>query len=130
MDRLAERRAYAPGDIILHQGSVGNGFYLIESGSVDVFKHAPGGGRDVLGHIAAGGLFGEIAAIDHQPRTASVVAYEHTVCRIFSPELLQQKIAQSDKLVQTLLTIFTQNIRSIADLQLKPRPSASGGGTG
>src|SRR5258706_212548 len=122
MDQLPQRRSYGPGDILIREGGGGDSFYWIESGSVEVYKRAPTGDKVVIGHIPAGGIFGELAAIDEHERMASVRALEPTICRIFPSIHLKEKIAHSDELVQTIINIFVQNIRKLTEAQIqKPR---------
>jgi putative peptide zinc metalloprotease protein len=59
----------APGDTILEQGAVGDAFYAIGSGQVEVLEN---GSR--VRTIGTGGHFGEIALLLDVPRTATVRA--------------------------------------------------------
>jgi CRP/FNR family cyclic AMP-dependent transcriptional regulator len=128
MDNIADRRTYGPGDVILREGDSGDAFYLIEKGSVEVYKKGPSGQKLVIGKIPAGGIFGEMAVIDDKPRMASAAAVEPTVCRVIPRALLEKKIAGSDKLVQAIIKIFIQNIRTITELQIaKAMGEAEGG---
>ena len=118
MDNIADRRTYGPGDIILREGDSGDSFYLIEKGSVEIYKKGPTGQKIVIGKIPAGGIFGEMAVIDDKPRMASAAAVEPTICRVIPRLMLEKKIASSDKLVQAIIKIFIQNIRTITELQI------------
>ena len=60
------------GDTVITAGSVGDRFYLVRSGLLQVL--APDG--SVLGQISPGEGFGELALIDRTPRTATVQATE------------------------------------------------------
>jgi CRP/FNR family cyclic AMP-dependent transcriptional regulator len=119
MDGIADRRTFGAGDTIFREGDRGEGIYLVEKGSVEIFKKAPDGRKIVIGKIQAGGIFGEMAAIDERPRMASAAAMEHTVCRIIPRAVLEKKIAASDKLVRAIMKIFMQNIRSITEMHIK-----------
>ncbi len=69
------RRAhYRPGDWIIRQGEVGDRFYLIEKGEVEVIQQGADGSEKLLAVRAAGESFGEIALLHDTPRTAGVRA--------------------------------------------------------
>jgi len=69
---ILDRRVFPPGEIIFKEGETGRRCaYLVESGKVEITKSVPGGGEpQVLGHISAGGIFGEMALVDNKPRMA------------------------------------------------------------
>jgi CRP/FNR family cyclic AMP-dependent transcriptional regulator len=129
MDNIADRRTYGPGDVILREGDSGDSFYLIEKGSVEVYKKGPNGQKIVIGKIPTGGIFGEMAVIDDKPRMASAAAVEPTVCRVIPRMMLEKKIAGSDKLVQAIIKIFIQNIRTITELQIAKAMGEAGEGS-
>jgi CRP-like cAMP-binding protein/Zn-dependent protease len=59
----------APGDAMVEQGGVGDAFFAVRSGQVDVVRDG-----SVIGSQGPGSHFGEIALLRDVPRTASVVA--------------------------------------------------------
>ncbi|HEX9122165.1 MAG TPA: cyclic nucleotide-binding domain-containing protein [Actinomycetota bacterium] len=72
LGRLREQgewRTFAPGEEIVEQGAIGDAFYAISSGQVDVIES--GEYRQTLG---PGSYFGEIALLLDVPRTATVTA--------------------------------------------------------
>jgi CRP-like cAMP-binding protein len=66
---------FPPERAIVLQGQVGNGLYLLVSGRARALQ-----GETVLAEFGPGDFFGELSVIDQQPRTATVVALEPTVC--------------------------------------------------
>jgi CRP-like cAMP-binding protein len=58
-----------PGDVVVRQGDAGDAFYVLASGHVDVVKD-----DQVVADLGAGDHFGEVALLEHVPRTASIVA--------------------------------------------------------
>ena len=74
--RLAEigkRRRYAAGDPIVQEGESGIAFYIVLRGSARVEQRG-----QAIGRVEAGEFFGELALIEDEPRTASVIAEEDT----------------------------------------------------
>ncbi len=59
----------APGEVIIEQADVGDAFYVIRSGQVDVVKDG-----EAMATLGPGSHFGEIALLMDVPRTASVIA--------------------------------------------------------
>jgi signal transduction histidine kinase len=76
MALLSERRC-VNGETIVQEGEQGDAFYLIWSGRAVVYA---GDWRtpDVLGFRGAGEVIGEMALLENQPRSASVVALGET----------------------------------------------------
>ncbi len=67
--RLAERLRIESGEVILREGRLGRELFIVLEGTAAVTR----GGR-VVNVIEAGGYFGELAAIEAIPRTATVTA--------------------------------------------------------
>jgi CRP-like cAMP-binding protein len=60
------------GDLIVRQGDPGSAFYFVASGQVRVVAGAPGSPPIERTRLLEGALFGEMALLTEQPRTASV----------------------------------------------------------
>ncbi len=62
---------YEEGDIIFNEGDVGDYFYIIVSGQVEVLKHKEGQDRR-LAVLSSGEYFGEMAILNDKKRSATV----------------------------------------------------------
>lgn len=84
---------YGAGELIVEEGSAGDTFYSIRSGSVLV---ARGGSRDrarVVARLGAGDCFGETAMLKDGVRTASVRAATRTVLIELASEAFEKMVA-------------------------------------
>ena len=88
-----ELRTFDKGETVVREGEKGDTFYLIRSGSVDVFTRGMGKGDEQvsLGTMHEGDFFGEVALLTDKPRTATVVARDKV-------ELMELSRANFDKI--------------------------------
>lgn len=70
------RRACRAGDVIFRQDDPGVSLYVIESGVVKVQRTSPDGKQVILAILSGGDIFGELAVLDGEPRSADAVAKE------------------------------------------------------
>jgi CRP-like cAMP-binding protein/Zn-dependent protease len=66
----------APAEVLIQQGQIGDSFYAIGSGQVDVVRDS-----EFVASLGVGEHFGEIALLTDEPRNATVTA--HTPARVF-----------------------------------------------
>lgn len=101
---------YKTGKIILREGRVGAAFFLLVSGSVEVIKGLGSPEPVVLTTLGTGDFFGEIAAMKHTARSASVMALTETKClmiqRLHFDSYLQQFPAVLAKVEAVLAARF------------------------
>jgi cAMP-dependent protein kinase regulator len=78
LDAMSEKRIPKEGFTVIHQGDVGDFFYVVEEGNFDFYIRKQGGNvqglGDRVGGVGAGGSFGELALMYNAPRAASVVS--------------------------------------------------------
>jgi CRP-like cAMP-binding protein len=63
---------FEPGQIVFHMGEMGDTFYIIETGEVEVLAPDVKGSPNVLNRLGPGDFFGEIALLRAVPRTATI----------------------------------------------------------
>ncbi|MCA8926945.1 MAG: Crp/Fnr family transcriptional regulator [Alphaproteobacteria bacterium] len=95
-ERLAKRcvwRSYRKDQTVVENASDDRDVYFVISGSVRIVNFALSGKPVAYASLGAGEFFGELAAIDGQPRSATVVANEASQLASLSPhafiELMQ-----------------------------------------
>jgi MFS superfamily sulfate permease-like transporter len=84
---LLVRRAYAKDEVVIQEGSRDRDLFLMARGVASVKVGRPGqSGQRRLASFSAGTVFGEVALLDQQPRSATVTADEDVVCYVLSEE--------------------------------------------
>jgi len=101
------RETYPAGEIIFREGDSGDSAYLIEEGSVEVSVSSTQNSR-----LGRGELFGEIALIDQQPRTATVRAIEKTTLIPIPRKLVKELLEKTDPVVRHLLLTILERYRA------------------
>jgi CRP/FNR family cyclic AMP-dependent transcriptional regulator len=107
---LAREREARPGEVLMREGEPGDEFVVIVEGTV----HVEQAGEPVRS-LLAGGFLGEVALVEHAPRTATATCV--TACR-----LLTLGHFEFDRLLATFPDVRTKVLAAMAR-----RTHASGG---
>ena len=102
--------AFQSGEWIFHEHDEGDCAYLVEEGEVLILleredKHIP------LGIYGKGSLFGEMAIIDNQKRSASAFAYSHCRLRPISRDHLEYRLEQADPILKVCINVLLGHLR-------------------
>lgn len=81
--RFIERK-YDKNDVIVTQGHVGVGLFVIMSGTAEAVKEQADGTKTVVATFGPTDFFGELSLIDEAPRVASVIATSAADCLVLS----------------------------------------------
>lgn len=112
--QVLDRKVFPVGEKIFREGAPGSRAYIIQSGNVDIVKEV-NGENVVVGNVGPGGIFGEMALIDEEPRMASAVVSDTCVCIIVTSALFQKKLGSLDPFLGGVLRVLVENIRSIQE---------------
>jgi signal-transduction protein with cAMP-binding, CBS, and nucleotidyltransferase domain len=74
-----------------------------------------GGGQLTLNYLGSGDLFGEIAALDGQPRTADATAEEPTELFVIRRDDFLGFLEREPRIAVKFITLLCQRIRYISD---------------
>lgn len=112
--RCIWRRANAKEWILDYQDE-GTDVFFLASGVVRVMIRSVSGRETILRDINAGAYFGELAAIDGQTRSASILAVtEATIAKMSAPTFLETVTTHPDVSLQ-LLRLVTGQVRMLAN---------------
>lgn len=73
---------FEPRDVLLRQGDTTQHVHVVLAGCVKIVRSESDGSRAILTLRAAGDVVGDLAAVDLQPRSATVTALTTTVTRL------------------------------------------------
>lgn len=108
---VARERTFSPGQEIFKEGDAGDGLYVLREGRVEICGGMGQNGRQVFSEVKPGDVFGEMAVIEDQPRSASAVARD--ACSVyFIPRGDMLRLIQgSPVLAQALLREISHRLR-------------------
>jgi CRP/FNR family transcriptional regulator, cyclic AMP receptor protein len=120
LEQRCRRRKYLRNEQILERDSESRDVYFVIDGAAQVASYAKSGRVIMLDTIPAGGHFGELSAIDDQPRSAIVTATEDSLIASMSPmdfdELLSRNAEVMRRVLKRLAHIIRDGNERITDL--------------
>lgn len=96
--------------VVFKEGDPGDKAYVIEKGCVEVLHEAEGKIRRVA-ILSQGAIFGEIALLDGQPRTATVRTLMPTTLISIDRDHVHELLKRSDPVIQLLLGLLLERFR-------------------
>ncbi len=111
-DRLLAKfgRRFAAGEVLIREGDDGQEAFYLYSGQVELFKSTTGRPHK-LGEMEAGELFGEMAYLLKEKRSASVIAKTETVALVLPPTMLEALMRFSAPLSRRIVATLSQRLR-------------------
>jgi CRP/FNR family transcriptional regulator, cyclic AMP receptor protein len=110
LQRAGEAESFAPGDAVFAEGAEGDRMYIVKSGSVSIVKD----GR-VIETVGPGAIFGEMALIDHEPRSATAVAGEECELVSIEPRRFWYLVQETPYFAQTVMRVMADRLRRRTD---------------
>ena len=105
------RRAFRKATVIFHQDQVGDALYIIEAGRVRMFRSAEDGQEITVDNLGPGDVFGEMALLDGQPRSASALTEEDSVTHTLSRPDFQDFLLKTPEMASALLELLSTRLR-------------------
>ena len=129
LDLMAEalpRKRYDPAQIILSEGEPADGFYILLSGRLKIYKLSLEGKEQILHIIEPGEPFAEVALFSETKFPAYAEAIEKSEVMFLSRNAFRQLIGNDPTIAMNMLAILSQRLkyftRLIEDLSLKEVP--------
>ena len=127
--QLTSEVTYAPGESIVREGEAGNELFLVLEGSTDVFIGYGTHAERCVNNIEAIDYFGEMAVLDGEPRSATIVAREPCRLLTLDGESLKSLISQMPEISFEIFRVLTERVRDLEQHAIReaneggPRPT-------
>jgi CRP/FNR family cyclic AMP-dependent transcriptional regulator len=118
MLQIASFETFKDGQVIFEEGSNGYWIYVVEEGEVAISKKVKGQ-RFLIEVLKPGDIFGEMAYIDKEPRSATATAKGETVVGLVDRDFFDKEFNKLSAEFQKLLKIVALRLRRTTDNAIK-----------
>jgi CRP/FNR family transcriptional regulator/CRP/FNR family cyclic AMP-dependent transcriptional regulator len=106
------KKSFKPDEMIVHEDdSENHAFFIIANGSVHVTVFTSEGKQTILATLRKGEFFGEMALLDGEPRSASVIAAESCVLLMLYRRSLLEILQKYPKITIQMLVEMSRRLR-------------------
>jgi CRP/FNR family transcriptional regulator, cyclic AMP receptor protein len=111
ISRVAVPRSYPKGVRVFHEGDRSDACYIVRSGDLRVTREHPDGRAIALATLGPGDIFGELAMLDREARSASVEALSE--CRLLALPAgdVRRLLQASSEITVKLVVALTRRLR-------------------
>ena len=113
---VVSRRDVHAGEIIVEQGDRSDCLFVLGEGLLEVSVAAPSGERRMISRLCAGQVFGEIALLTGEARSATVRALLPSIVYAIAKQDFTEIIRDNPELATQLGDVLTQRRKATADL--------------
>lgn len=128
---IAVEKKYTRGQTIFFEGDEGNGFYMVGTGKIKIYKMSPAGKEHILHIFGPCEPFGEVPVFHGQPFPATAEALVKTTALFFPRDKFIKLVEGSPAIALGMLAILSMRLRKFAtqieDLSLKEVPARLAG---
>ena len=113
----AQRRSFARGEVVFHEGDPADTLHLIESGRLAVRIGTPSGEVAMLNVLSPGGFFGELSLLhsaSSRHRSATVVALEPATTLAISSAAFHRLCAKHPRIERLLVSMLATRIEQLS----------------
>jgi MFS superfamily sulfate permease-like transporter len=100
---MLEARRYTAGDVVIAEGATESELFFIIRGSASVHLREPEGRATRLASFSSGTVLGELALLDHAPRSATVLADDELACFVLTEAAFSQLRASHPAIAMSLV---------------------------
>ncbi len=115
IDQRLEEVEYLAGEVVFEEGQLGAELYILLDGTVKIVKARGSGQELLLTRLEGVNYFGEMAILDDEPRSASVVVERNSRLLVLKGEQLKDLVEQMPEMAFEIIKVLTARIRQADD---------------
>ena len=107
-------KSFYKGQSIYKEGQKGTVAYMIQKGSVNIYRTVDGK-KVMVDRLGRGEIFGEMGPLSGSPRSSSAETAEYCDLLVLTEQVIQTLLSRCPKTIQHLTKIFIRRLRKAAD---------------
>jgi signal transduction histidine kinase len=116
---ITQEKRFPAGSEIFREDDPGDGVYFVKDGLVEISSIVGGGKRHIFSQLGPGEIFGEMAVIEHRPRSATATAVKDSEVYFIPRGEMFSLIQGSPTLAFGLLQQISHRLREFNRLHLR-----------
>ena len=98
----------SPGQALFHKGDAGHQMFVVQSGEIQIVD-----GNHVFETVPPGGIFGEMALISKDPRSATAKAISHSVVIPIDDKRFLYMVQQTPMFALRVMDVMSSRLRAM-----------------
>jgi len=98
--------AVPTGTAVFRDGDAGEHMYGVISGEIAIVKHG-----HLIERIGAGGIIGEMALVDHSPRSADAIAQQDSQLAVIDRQRFEHLVANHPTFALQVMSVMAERLR-------------------
>lgn len=99
---------FAEGEVIVRQGDIGTSLFVLFDGRVGVYT-----GDTLLAELGRGDVFGELALLDAEPRSATVTAQDDVLAFRIDQDDFYDLMEERPEVLRNIISLLSRRIRTL-----------------
>ena len=113
-----ETQHFRAGENIFLEGDQGGSVYLIDKGKVEISKKADYE-KVILATLGWNEIFGEMALVDNNPRSATAKAIEDTWVYELKKSTFEQQLVELHPFMRAVFRVLVGNVRNMTNQEIR-----------
>lgn len=110
--KIVGTKYYRRGETIFYEGDPGAALYIVRGGKIKIVKLSEDGREKILAILGESDYFGEMAIIEREPRSATVVAQDDAEVLVLYQQDFQELLRTTPKVMLNIIKTLCLRLRA------------------